>query len=84
MPDAQAEGLAVFLKRLIASEKGLKNYQEVTPDYIQKQRDENIYPHVRYENGCSYRGYSGDGLQFYTWDEFAEIERLLDMAMATL
>ncbi len=77
------ETLDDFLKRRIAAKEGIAP-EQVTPEYIQERREEQIYPDIRYEIGSDYGGYDTVGLKFRTRHELDEIERDVDEALAKL
>lgn len=52
---------------------------EVTTEYIRKERERKFYPNLRYDIGSNYGGYSGVGLHFSTRHEIEEREeRMMD------
>jgi hypothetical protein len=71
------ESLDVLFTRLIADQDNV-NQNNVTPEYIRKQREEKIYPNQTFDLGSDYGGYDGFGLTFLSRNEIKKIFRETD------
>lgn len=60
-------------KQLIADRDGIKP-EEVTFEYIQRRREQDIYPKIKYRPTTN-DGYDLTGLKVRSRDEIAEVER---------
>lgn len=81
--DREKESLESYLTRLIAKTDNIRE-EDVTVEYIEKQRNQLIYPEVRHEIGSDYGGYDGSGLTFYTRRELDEMEESVDSRLREL
>jgi hypothetical protein len=75
----QREGLERFFQRLIAARDGVRP-EDVTEEYIRKQRAAVVYPNVRFEVSSRYGGYDTTSLQVLTRSEVAAVEDRVERA----
>lgn len=78
-----AYSLDDLLRKLIAAQEGI-DPEQVTVEYIRKQRERRFYPSTRYSIGSKYGGYDSTGLIFLTREELEAIERRVDAELAKL
>lgn len=69
--------LREYFKHLIAAQEGILP-EDVTSEYILKQRQDLIYPTGRYDVHSAYGGYQGSHLAFLTRNEVDELAREVD------
>ena len=79
----QSESLDEKLTRLICEHEGISP-DELTIDYIHKQREKRFYPNTRYDLDSIYGGYSTIGLKVYTLNELNEIKNQVHKKMDLL
>jgi len=77
MPEISKESLGELLNRLIATQENIRP-EEVTVEYIQKQRESRLYPTTRYNISTEYGGYDPNGLEFFTQDELCSIQKRVE------
>ena len=62
-----------FFRKKIAEKDRIRD-EDVTTEYVRKERERRFYPNLRYDIGSSYGGYSGVGLHFSTLRELEDRE----------
>lgn len=72
-PAEERENLERFVVRLIAEQENVEP-DDVTLDYIRRQRDNNVYPKMRFERSSQYGGYIvHDDFVNYSRDEIKRL-----------
>ena len=80
-PRTPSESLRQYLRRRIAELDGVSP-EEVTPEYIRKQREKRIYPKLKFDISSDYGGYSGEGRTFLTGEELDALDQEVDDIIA--
>jgi len=75
--------LETLLTELIAQHDHVRP-EDVTLDYIRKQRESKVTPNLRFEVGSELGGYDGADVHFYTETELADLERKVDARWARI
>ena len=76
----EAKNLEDLFNILIAEEQHV-NKEDVTVEFIMRQREKSIYPDTRFKSESGYGGYVNLGLASFTGNELKEIEVLVDGIM---
>lgn len=72
--------LKYYFRRLIAARAGISP-EEVTPEYILKQRELTVYPNTRFDIHSAYGGYQGQHLMVLTRNEIEELAQKTEKAL---
>ena len=75
--------LSNWFSKRIAAHDGVP-VEEVTTEYIQRKRDQELYPVKKYEIGSKYGGYNTIELKFMTRNAILDLLRRIDAAFAKL
>ena len=57
---------------------------QITPSYIEQQRERKIYPFTTSDEGSALGGHCEIGLKFYTRNQMARISEIVDEAMSKI
>lgn len=75
--------LSQFFGAAIAKLDNIEESQ-ITPNYIEQQREKKIYPFTVSEEGSALGGHCEIGLKFYTRNQLARISEIVDKAMSNI
>jgi hypothetical protein len=81
--DYEKDPLDDFFKAEIARLDNIPASQ-VTPDYIEQQREKKIYPVTKMDEGSSLGGHSEIGLKFFTRTQQRKLGELVDKLMSAI